>query len=136
MAPKGSPSRNTCSPGCSGPTCSTSTCRSISAALSMPSDMQACENAQVEQKVSASPSSAMTAGPVRGKTTPGVFMHATPAPSHGARVPGRGGIVGGGKVAVEAHGDDTQEQAPALGGLQAVPAKFDQAIGLQRLQPL
>src|SRR5262245_34256372 len=43
-------------PGGSGPTCSTSTCRSRSAALSMPCARQACENAQVEQKVSWSPS--------------------------------------------------------------------------------
>src|SRR3546814_10096081 len=50
----------------SGPTCSTSMCRSISEALSMPCDRQAWENAQVEQKVSASPSSASTPGLRRG----------------------------------------------------------------------
>src|SRR5690606_26965268 len=133
MAPNGSPSRNTCSPGCSGPTCSTSTCRPISAALSMPSDMQAWEKAQVAQKVSASPSSAITAGPLRGKTTPGPLMRAPSRGSDGARVQG-GGAPGGGEVAVEAHGDDTQQQASARRGLQAGFAQLDQAVCLQRLQ--
>src|SRR5690606_37832751 len=106
----------------------------MSAALSMPSDMQAWEKAQVEQKVSASPSSATTAGPVRGKATPGLLMRSAPPPSDGTRIPGRGGTVGGLEVAVEAHGDDTQQQASARRSLQAGFAQLDQAVCLQRLQ--
>src|SRR5690606_33510412 len=114
--PNGSPSRNTCSPARSGPTCSTSTCRSISARLSMPSDRQACENAQVEQKLSASPSSATMLASVRGKTS-GELMRTLPEWSDGAREARRRGCSGG-QVAVEAHGDDTQQHPSARGGLQ------------------
>src|SRR5690606_18528885 len=142
MAPKGSPSRNTCSPGCSGPTCSTSTCRSISAPLSMPSDRQACENAQVEQKVSASPSSASTLASVRGNTN-GEVMRQLPtessrrARSHRAREVGgcRGGSSGG-QVAVEAHGDGTQLQPSPRGGAQAALVQFHQPVLAKRLQAL
>ena len=54
--------------GMKRPTCSTSTCRSRSSRLSMPCERQASENAQVEQKRSASPSSAAVRASDCGKT--------------------------------------------------------------------
>src|SRR3546814_15954696 len=101
-------------------------CRSISEALSMPCDRQAWENAQVEQKVSASPSSASTPGLRRGNAVSPVLLTRGPsARSDGAGEARRGaGGVGGGQVAVEAHGDITQQQ-PA-------PRGRGDAIGLDR----
>src|SRR5690606_2431999 len=119
-----SPTRKRWSPACSGPTCSTSMWSSPSDDLSMPSAMQAWENAQVEQKLNLSPSSASTAGSRRGNTT----LFSTPQPpvasdGAGEAGPGVGFGSGWGQVAVEAHGNVTQEQPPARG--HPDPAGFD-----------
>src|SRR5690606_28098529 len=133
MASKGSPTRNTCSPACSGPTCSTSMCSSPSDALSMPWAMQAWENAQVEQKWNASPSSASTLGSTRGNA----ILFTTdrpPVASDGAGEagPGVGFGGGGGEIAVEAHGNVTQEQPSARGHLDPARLHAHQSSGFQR----
>src|SRR3546814_7018008 len=96
--------------------CSTSMCRSFSDALSRPCDRQACENAQVEQKVNSSPSSATMLRSIRGNVVP-LTAGRTPGPgnagpcpgSDGAGEPGRDAFGGLGQVAVEAHGNITQQ---------------------------
>src|SRR5690606_19715859 len=135
IASNGSPTRNTCSPACSGPTCSTSMCRSCSDDLSMPCDRQAWENAQVEQKVSASPSSASTLGLRRGNA---VSLTRRPsARSDGAGEARRGaGGVRGWQVAVEAHGDITQQQPSLRGRGDAIGPDPHQAIVPKRDQHL
>src|SRR5690606_22085248 len=137
------PSRNTCSPAWNGPMCSTSMCRSFSDALSRPCDRQACEKAQVEQKVNSSPSSATMLRSTRGKVVP-VTSGRAPWPagrSDGAREPGRGpfrrtalrGIV---EVTVETHRYVTQQQAPLRSGGDAFGLDPDQPVLDQRVQAL
>src|SRR4249919_975610 len=131
MASNGSPSRKMCSPAWKGPTCSTSTCRSISERLSMPSARQACENAQVEQKLSVSPSSDSVLASLRGKAT--WFTQGSMCDSawtgsdraREARCGNGGGLL---EIAVEAHGDVTQEQPPARGDRDPARLDPDQAV--------
>src|SRR5207342_2793171 len=113
MASNGSPSRKMCSPAWNGPTCSTSTCRSISERLSMPSARQACENAQVEQKCSASPSSDSVRVSWRGNAAG--FTQGSMRASDRAGEARRGDSRGLVEVAIEAHRDVTQQQSPARG---------------------
>src|SRR5690606_39386171 len=105
VASTGAPARSTCWPACGGPAGSASMCSSPSDALSMPWAMQAWENAQVEQKWNASPSSASTLGSTRGNA----ILFTTdrpPVASDGAGEagPGVGFGGGGGEIAVEANG--------------------------------
>src|SRR5690554_1829573 len=137
MASKGSPTRKTWSPACSGPTCSTSMCSSPSEALSMPWAMQAWEKAQVEQKLNSSPSSARMLGSTRGNAT--LFTTGgPPLASDGAGEPGPDVRVGGNgsEVAIEAHGNVTQEQPSARGHPDPVGLDADQAVVFQGLQLL
>src|SRR5690606_39972955 len=117
-----------CSPAWNGPTCSTSMCRSISPLLSMPSDRQACENAQVEQKCSSSPSSASVRVSCRGNAVG--FTGFSMQPSDHAREAGRGGLVVGRlvEVMVEAHGNVTQQQPSARGRDDPVGFDPDQPV--------
>src|SRR5690606_26999739 len=126
-----------------GPMCSTSMCRSFSDALSRPCDRQACENAQVEQKVNSSPSSATMLRTTRGKVVPVTSVRAAwpAARSDRAREPGRGpfrrtalrGIV---EVMVETHRNITQQQASLRSGGDAFGLDPHQAVLDQRVQPV
>src|SRR5690606_16266488 len=111
-------------------------CRSCSEALSMPCDRQAWENAQVEQNVSASPSSASTLGLRRGNAVwPLSLTRGLCARSDGAGEARRGaGGVGRGQVAVEAHGDITQQQPALRSRGDAIGPDPHEAVVLQRAQ--
>src|SRR5690606_27025084 len=126
--------------------CSTSMCRSRSEDLSMPCDRQAWENAQVEQKVNSSPSSATMLGSIRGNAVP-LTSGRTPGPgkggplacgpgpgSDGAGEPGRDAFLRRGQVTVEAHCNITQQQPPLRSGGDAVRLDPDQPVGHQRLE--
>src|SRR5690606_2176792 len=144
-ASNGSPSRNTCSPVWNGPMCSTSMCRSRSEDLSMPCDRQAWENAQVEQKVNSSPSSATMLGSIRGNAVP-LTSGRTPGPgkggplacgpgpaSDGAGEPGRAAFLRRGQLTGEVHCNLTPQQPPLRSGSVAVRFDPDQPVGHKRL---
>src|SRR5262252_603879 len=125
MASNGSPLRKMCSPAANGPTCSTRTCSSLSRLLSMPCSRQACENAQVEQNRSASPSSADVDASERGNTGR-VMARSVSAGLQGAGDSAR--LRRGVDIGVETHGDITQEEATLRGNADAAGFGPDEAI--------
>src|SRR3954469_25399325 len=99
--------------------------------------MQAAENAQVLQKCSASPSSAMS--PFMILTVPFCQQTGTVPVSDDARVAGaRGGRRHRRRVEmfVEAHRDDTQQQASTRRRGDPMLADFDEAVLRERCEPL
>src|SRR5688572_26562815 len=129
MASKASPSRKMCAPSAKGPTCSTSTCSSRSRDLSKPCSRQAAENAQVLQNWNSSPSSA-AAGEVRRPEMSASLMFRAGSNRYremrevpGSDDAGMSRALGGRwrlQIAVEAHGDHTQQQPAARGGGDAL----------------
>src|SRR6185369_9700207 len=138
IAAKRSPLRNTWSPARYGPICSTSMCSSRNAVLSTPAGKHTEPNAQVEQKRRSSPSSAIGFGDGLTPACTDSFIHRAPPAAEcglqGLRVACAGGLAAG-EVGVEAHGDDTEQEASARGHAQAIVADLDQSIALDLAQP-